>query len=123
MGSIQSYVFLVTPPPSAPDPAQVSSTPLIYARSTKTFNSTFTVSNKTSSALPGVIRLVLLGLNPAVTVVNANGMFEGSPYVNVSAASLAPGNSVSIHVQFSNPTNAGIQVTPVVYSGSLPYTP
>jgi hypothetical protein len=53
-------------------------------------------------------------------VANATGAFNGSSYLTVpSVASLAPGQSAAVTVQFKNPSNAVINFTPVVYSGSL----
>jgi hypothetical protein len=48
------------------------------------------------------------------------GDLSGTPYLTVpAAAGLAPGQSVTISVQFSNPSNATINFTPAIYSGSI----
>jgi len=51
-----------------------------------------------------------------VTLVNATGSISGSPYLTVPAiANLAPGQSVTVSVQFKNPSNATINFTPVIF--------
>jgi hypothetical protein len=133
-GSIQSYVFLVTPP-NVPLPLRVSSTPLIYSRSTSgsfyyyyssnTFNSTYTVTNTTTQPIAGDIQLVLTGSGASYyysgnpSVANLNGFYQGSPYVTIPNTTLAPGASVSVDVMFNDPYDT----TPVVYAGGLSYTP
>jgi hypothetical protein len=54
-----------------------------------------------------------------VTLVNATGKLSGTPYLTVPTASLAPGQSVTVGVQFKNPSNATINLTPAIYSGSF----
>ena len=99
--------------------AQVTATPLVYNRATKTFNSTYTIKNTGSTTPAGPISLALTGLNAGVTVANATGTYNGSPYLTVSSSSLAAGASVTVALQFSDPSNANISPTPVVYSGAL----
>jgi hypothetical protein len=100
-------------------PSQVTATPFVYNRATETFNSTYTIKNTGSASAPGPISLVLTGLSAGVTLANATGTYKGSRYLTVSSSSLAVGASVSIAVEFSDPTNATIAPTPVVYSGVL----
>jgi hypothetical protein len=98
---------------------QITATAFVYNRSTKTFNSTYTVTNIGSQAVAGPLELVLTGLNAAVTVANCTGSFQNNPYMGLSSTSLAPGASVSVSVQFTDPSNTTILATPVVYSGVL----
>jgi subtilase family serine protease len=100
-------------------PAQVTATPFVYNRATKTFDSTYTIKNVSAASYAGPIELVLTKLSAGVTVANATGTYNGSPYLAVSATALAAGASVSVAVRFSDPTNVAISPTPVVYSGAL----
>jgi hypothetical protein len=64
--------------------------------------------------------LVLTSLTSGVTLANATGTFSGSPYLTVPSASvLTPGQSATVDLRFSDPSNAKINFTPVVYSGSF----
>jgi hypothetical protein len=61
-----------------------------------------------------------MGLTAGVTLADATGNFTGSPYLTVPAvASLAPGRSATVSVQFEDPSFSAINFTPVIYSGSL----
>jgi hypothetical protein len=108
-------------PPVVP-PTQVATTAsgLTYSRVSQTFNGTVTVRNIGSSAISGPLQILFTGLPANVTLVNASGSLSGSPFLTVSAlASLAPGQSVSVGVQFKNPSNTNINFTIVIYSGSI----
>ena len=48
-----------------------------------------------------------------------HGQLFRSPYLTIAAASLAPGQSATVSVQFENPLFATINFTPVIYSGSI----
>jgi subtilase family serine protease len=117
--SVSGMVTVTVTSSTTTVPAKVSATAFVYNRSTKTFNSTYTITNTTSGSFAGPIELVLTNLNSGVTVGNAAGMYNGSPYLTVSTTALASGASASVTVQFSDPTNATIAPTPVVYSGAL----
>jgi hypothetical protein len=55
-----------------------------------------------------------------VTLANATGDFSGSPFLTVPAvASLAPGRSATVSVQFQDPSFGPINFTPVIYSGNI----
>jgi len=55
-----------------------------------------------------------------VTLVDATGNLAGTPYVTIPiAAGLEPGQSVTVNVQFKNPSNAAVNLTPTVYSGGI----
>jgi hypothetical protein len=78
------------------------------------------VLNTSGQSIAGPIEIVLTNLTAGVTLVNATGTFVGNPYIAVLASgSLAAGQSANVAVRFSDPSNALIHFTPVVYSGSL----
>ena len=98
----------------------MTATAFVYNRSTKTFNSTYTIMNTSGQTLGAPLQLVLTGLPPGVTVANPSGTYQGNSFVTMpGSAPLSPGASVSVTVQFSDPSNATISATPLVYSGVL----
>ncbi len=54
------------------------------------------------------------GLITNVTLANATGQNNSAPMIRVSSSGLAGGASVTVPVQFSNPSNANITFTPAV---------
>jgi hypothetical protein len=93
---------------------------LAYSRASQTFNGTVTIQNVSSNAIYGPFEVVVTALTANVTLVNATGAFNGNSYLTVpTMASLTPGQSATVAVQFRDPSNAVINFTPVVYSGSL----
>jgi predicted phosphodiesterase len=55
------------------------------------------------------------GLISTVTLVNATGSNNGEPMIQVSNSGLAAGASITVPLQFSNPSNVKINFTPVTY--------
>jgi hypothetical protein len=108
--------------PTAVSPSQITTTAsgLAYSRVSQTFNGTVTVTNISSSAISGPVQIVFFGMPANVTLVNATNNLSGTPYLTLPAlASLAAGQSVTVSVQFKNPSNAAINLTPAIYSGSI----
>jgi hypothetical protein len=108
-------------PPIIP-PTQVSTkaSGLAYSRVSQTFNGTVTITNIGAGSLSGPFQLLLNSLTGGVTLVNAVGLSNGDPYLTIpNLVSLAAGQSVTVAVQFSNPSNTVISFTPEVYSGSF----
>jgi uncharacterized repeat protein (TIGR01451 family) len=66
---------------------------------------TLTITNTSDQTLRGPLGLVLEGLPRGVTLTNASGTYQGSPYVNVlpSGVSLPPGRKVRVTLYFSIP--------------------
>jgi hypothetical protein len=91
---------------------------------TRRFSQQITVTNTTGNAAPGPISLVLDGLSSNATLYQASGTTDalaapaGSPYFNIS--SLAAGASVTLTLQFTDPTLGGISYTPRILAGSAP---
>jgi hypothetical protein len=88
---------------------------LLYSRVTKTYNGTVTITNISSGALAGPFPIVFTSLTSGVTLANAAGTIQGNPYITPAVSSLAPGQSVTAAVQFSNPSNVVINFAPVIY--------
>jgi hypothetical protein len=92
---------------------QVTSSGLLYSRATRTFNGTVTVTNIGSSTIPGPLHVGFADLPSTVTLVNATTMVGGVPFITLSDG-LAPGQSASFTVQFSNPFNVNIHYSSIV---------
>ena len=108
--------------PTAVLTSQIATTAsgLAYSRVNRTFNGQVTLTNTSGSAISGPIQMLLMGMPPTVTLANATGELSGTPYLTIPAlAGLAPGQSVTVSVQFNNPSNATIHFTPTIYSGSI----
>jgi hypothetical protein len=108
-------------PPIVP-PNQVTTTAsgLAYSRVSQTFNGTLTVTNIGTDPISGPVQIVFFGMPPGVALVNASGSLSGTSYLTVPASSgLGTGQSITVNVQFKNPSNATINFTPAVYSGTF----
>ncbi len=108
--------------PTAISTNQVATTAsgLSYSRVNQTFNGTLTVKNIGSSAISGPLQIVLFGMTVGVALANATANLSGTPYLTIPAVTnLAPGQSATVSVQFKNPSNATINFTPAIYSGSI----
>ena len=84
-----------------------------------------TLTNTTASAIAGPISLVLDNLSSNATLFNASGQTAcaaplGSPFVVpvASGSDLAAGASVTVYLQFTDPTKAGITYTTRALAGS-----
>jgi Divergent InlB B-repeat domain len=84
---------------------------------------TVTLTNISTNSIAGTFSLVLDTLSPNATLFNENGTTDiayppaGSPYINAAAASLAPGQNVSVTLQFTDPTRGAITYNTRVLAG------
>ena len=98
----------------------ITSSGLAYSRVSQTFSGTVTIKNIGTTAIGGPLQVLFVGMPASVTLVNATGNVSTTPYMTIPAASgLAPGQSVTVGVQFKNPLNVTVNLTPAVYSGSI----
>ena len=86
---------------------------LVYSRATKLYSANVTITNN-GAAITSPFAVVLEGLTPGVTQLNASGFFNSFPYTVVNQA-LNPGDSVAIPLLFSNPANVKIICTSMTY--------
>jgi hypothetical protein len=114
-----AWTNTLLPPIVAPSQVATTASGLAYSRVSQTFNGTVTLKNISSSTVSGPLQIVFTGLTAGVTLVNATGSLSGPPYLTVPTASLAPGQSVTVSVKFQNPSDATINFTPAIYSGSF----
>jgi Divergent InlB B-repeat domain len=88
------------------------------------YTQTVTLTNTSGNTITGPISLVLTGLSSNAALYNATGLTDadfppaGSPYVNSSATSIVPGQSISITLQFTDPAKAAITYNTQVLAGS-----
>jgi len=61
----------------------------------------FRVTNMSSVAVQGPIHVLIEGLPSGRAVVNPDGDYRGSPYVNLVSSSLGPGQSEDVTIQFN----------------------
>jgi hypothetical protein len=98
----------------------VTASGLLFSRVTQTYDGTFTIINTGAQTIAGPIQLVLNNLPFGVTVTNATGSTNGSPFLTIpGVASLGPGKSASVSVHFHDPLNESISAHALVYSGSF----
>jgi hypothetical protein len=76
-----------------------------YNRRTKLFGGSITLTNNGTTPLSGELKIVFTGLPAGVVLANASGYTaNGDPYILIDLATpLAPGQSISFSVFFSNP--------------------
>jgi hypothetical protein len=86
----------------------------VYSRATKLYSGTLIVTNTSQNQITGPLVVALGSLTPGVSLANASGSISSIPYVKVNGV-LNPGASVTVPLQFSNPSNAKINFTPVIY--------
>jgi hypothetical protein len=114
--------------PSTPCAADVSTSVTVsrsgytYNFATRRFYQTLTLTNSSSSTISVPITLVLDSLSSNANLFNGSGVaacgsVTGSRYIFTPALSFAPGASVSVVLQFTNPTSAAITYSTRVLAG------
>jgi hypothetical protein len=89
---------------------------------TKRYAQTVVLTNTSATAIQGPISLVVDGLSGDVSLFNLTGSTDalfppaGDPYIS-SSAGLAPAQSVSVTLQFTDPTRAAITYNTRVLAG------
>lgn len=99
---------------------------IVMNRATRLFAQTVTIRNDGVDAVTAPIQFVVDGLPPGVTLAHATGATAarppiGSPYVTaLPAGALAPGASVSVVLQFANPSMRAIGYNARVLAVAVP---
>jgi hypothetical protein len=115
-----SRVRLLTPAAVVVKNLSITTSGFLFSRVTHLFTGTVLITNAGSHTTSASLQLVLTDLTAGVSLENATGMFDGSPFITLPAGTtLLPGQSVAVAVHFSNPANSRITFIPVVYSGGL----
>ena len=107
------------PLPVSPSQITTTASGLAYSRVSQTFNGTVTLTNISSGPIGGPLQVLMTGVTPRVTLANGTGDLSGTPYLTIPTLALAPGQSITVSVQFKNPSNATINLSPAIYSGSI----
>jgi predicted phosphodiesterase len=106
-------VSITTPVPLQVD---MATSGLVFNRATRLYNGTMTVTNTSQATISGQVSVWLNSLTSGVTLANASGTLNGTPYINQTLPqALTPGASITIPLSFSNPANAKINFTPVTF--------
>jgi hypothetical protein len=114
-------------PPAATPAVDVSSSvkattsAFVLNRLTQTYSGTITIANTGNTPLNRPLTLVLTALTSGVTAIGPTGTLggQGPYYLAPGSGVLSPGQSVTIPVQFSNPSNQKIAFVVKTYSGSF----
>jgi len=110
---------LTVSPRDVSSQVSVTSSGLVYNRSTQRFGGTMTLTNTGTSTLDFSFEVVLTNLPAGVTLANATGYTaDGDPYilVNLPGGALAPGQSVTFTVQFNNPSKKLLQYGAMIFN-------
>jgi len=94
--------LLTVLPEVGPGTLPVTAGGIVYSRQTGLYTQGVTVSNPLST-MATAVRVLIDGLPSNVTVYNASGSTNGTPYVQ-SALSLFPGGSVTFQLEYFVPT-------------------
>jgi outer membrane protein assembly factor BamB len=108
---------IVNPITDVSGQVKVIETGLGRNRGTGIWAATLTVTNTNAVAINGPVQVILSKLSVNATMVNNTGVRNGSPYITVSPGVLAPGTSVSVSIQFTNPSNGYIDFIPLPVTG------
>lgn len=108
------------PPLDVTDSAKIKVSGFTLNRQTGFFVGNLTISASGSAAVPGPVYILLNGLPSGVSLVNGNGITvntnAGTPYLSLTLPGqgliFAPGESVTVPVQFLNPNRVLISFTP-----------
>lgn len=87
---------------------RMSQSGLTVNRFTQKYSGTVTITNTTQQAVKGPLHFRLEKLSAGVTLDNATGVDDGTPYITLPGGELAPGQSVTLATTFSNPSKLAI---------------
>jgi len=90
---------------------------LTWNRITNKYSASITLTNNSGAAVSGPVQLVLEGLPGGVTLDNASGLRNGSPYVTLKDAAIPAGASVTVPLTYSNPGKLAISYTNSIHIG------
>ncbi|HEU4374304.1 MAG TPA: endonuclease/exonuclease/phosphatase family protein, partial [Telluria sp.] len=88
-------------------------------RATGKYTGKMAFTNKGSAPITGPFMFELSGLTAGVTLDNASGSHNGNVVVSLSNTTLAPNETISATLTFTNPSRSVIGFTPIVYTGSF----
>lgn len=92
---------------------------LAWNRITNKYSASITLTNTSGATLAGPFQLVFDNLTAGVTLDNASGMRDGTPYVSIAGAPVAAGASVTVPLTYSNPNKIAIGYTNTIFVGTF----
>jgi hypothetical protein len=113
-GNPAENVYAYSLPSTAPSPTNVSGDVKVteggfrYDFTKKAFVQTMTITNTSGSALNGPLYLVLPNLSSNATLANASGSYNGDPYLTATTSTLAPNQSITLTLEFTDPTHKAV---------------
>jgi hypothetical protein len=94
---------------------------LTFNAQTQLFYGQITITNTGADNITGPLPVVVSGLPAGVTLADAAGTDgAGDAYLNAAVSVLSPGQSTSIDVQFSDPSQAAVNYTVHTYDPTPP---
>jgi hypothetical protein len=100
---------------NAPAQVDIVASGFVYSRASKLYTGNLILTNTSVNPITNQVAVALNNLTSGVTLVNQAGSNNGAPYATVANSGLAAGASLIIPVQFSDPSNAKINFTPVMF--------
>ena len=96
-----------------------------YVRATGHFVQLVTVQNISAGGIDCPVSLVLDNLSANATLIGAAGTTvefypQGSPYLNILAGTMPSGASVTVQLDFANPSRAAVTYSTRVLAGNGP---
>jgi hypothetical protein len=78
-----------------------------------------TVTNTGMNTFSGPMQMFFDSLPSSVKLLNATGKLDQSAFITMQVSSLAPGQQVTVPVQFANPQRVSVSYSPAVYDGQF----
>lgn len=91
---------------------------LFFNRVTNVYSGTLRITNTGAGAIAAPLQVLFSNLASGWTLVNRTGTEAGSPYITVQGT-LAPGQTISVPLQFSSTGVSALSYVPKLYSGVL----
>jgi hypothetical protein len=96
---------------------KVTQSGLTLNRTTQQMSGTLSFTNRSTTTYDGVLMARLDTLSDGVLLANRSGSQGGAPTLTVTAAHLAPGQTVTFPLVFTNPAHVAIGYTPRLFAG------
>jgi len=91
----------------------------VFNRITKKATSSVQLTNNGDAAVAGPLQLEFQSLTPGVTLANATGTHNGNPVITVPNGLVSAGGTVTVPLQFNDPSLGAISYTLKVFSGNF----
>jgi DNA/RNA endonuclease G (NUC1) len=117
--TIERLVETDNAPPEVTAQLSIARSGLILNRATGAFTGTVTVTNTSTTSFNGAMQMFFDSLPSSVKLLNATGQLDQSPFITTQVTSLAPGEQITVPVQFSNPQRVSVSYSPAVYAGQF----